>query len=75
MAGGHIALGQPTVPGRASPKSAYPESRVLIIITGGTICMQPSEDGLVPVNGFLEHAMAPRPSFNDLSPASGKGCP
>ncbi|ETS80301.1 hypothetical protein PFICI_07830 [Pestalotiopsis fici W106-1] len=48
---------------------SYPESRVLIIITGGTICMQPSEDGsgLVPVDGFLENAMAPRPSFNDKS--------
>ncbi|KAK8041254.1 Asparaginase [Apiospora phragmitis] len=45
----------------------YPESRVLIIITGGTICMQPSEGGLVPVDGFLESAMAPRPSFNDKS--------
>lgn len=47
---------------------SYPESRVLIIITGGTICMQPSEDGsLVPVDGFLENAMATRPSFNDKS--------
>jgi L-asparaginase/Glu-tRNA(Gln) amidotransferase subunit D len=27
-----------------------PESRVLIIITGGTICMKPSKDGLVPVS-------------------------
>lgn len=26
------------------------ESRVLIVVTGGTICMQPSEDGLVPVS-------------------------
>ncbi|KAI5867181.1 asparaginase-domain-containing protein [Durotheca rogersii] len=47
--------------------STYPESRVLIIITGGTICMRPSAGGLVPVNGFLENAMAPRPSFNDMS--------
>ncbi|KAI1342221.1 asparaginase [Xylariaceae sp. FL0016] len=46
----------------------YPESRVLMIITGGTICMQPSEGGLVPVDGFLENAMAVRPSFNDASP-------
>lgn len=45
----------------------YPESRVLIIMTGGTICMQPSEDGLVPMTGFLKNAMAPRPSFNDAS--------
>ncbi|KAH6648994.1 asparaginase [Truncatella angustata] len=50
-------------------QESYPESRVLIIITGGTICMQPSADGsgLVPVVGFLESAMAPRPSFNDRS--------
>ena len=42
-----------------------PEARVLIIMTGGTICMQKSEDGLVPVRGFLETCMAPRPEFND----------
>lgn len=48
-------------------ESIYPESRVLIIITGGTICMQPSGVGLVPVDGFLDHAMAPRPSFNDMT--------
>lgn len=50
----------------------YPESRVLIIMTGGTICMQPSSDGLVPMTGFLESAMAPRPSFNDSSTPSVK---
>ncbi|KAF4554761.1 Asparaginase-like protein 1 [Elsinoe fawcettii] len=44
-----------------------PETRVLIIITGGTICMQESEDGLVPVPGFLKSGLAPRPSFNDGS--------
>ncbi|KAF2140334.1 uncharacterized protein K452DRAFT_289077 [Aplosporella prunicola CBS 121167] len=44
-----------------------PESRVLIVITGGTICMQESEDGLVPVPGFLKSGLAPRPSFNDGS--------
>ncbi|KAI1487491.1 asparaginase [Biscogniauxia mediterranea] len=49
-------------------ESTYPESRVLIIITGGTICMQPSASGLVPVEGFLDNAMARRPSFNDMSP-------
>jgi hypothetical protein len=49
----------------------YPESRVLIIMTGGTICMQPSVDGLIPMTGFLESAMAPRPSFNDSSAPPG----
>lgn len=47
--------------------SNLPESRVLVIMTGGTICMQPSPDGLVPMTGFLQNAMAPRPSFNDAS--------
>jgi lysophospholipase len=51
--------------------SLYPEARVLIIMTGGTICMQPSVDGLVPMTGFLENAMATRPSFNDHSTPSG----
>ncbi|KAK3643570.1 hypothetical protein LTR56_010080 [Elasticomyces elasticus] len=41
------------------------ESRLLIIMTGGTICMKPSEGGLIPAKGFLEAGMAPRPSFND----------
>ncbi|KAF1814035.1 asparaginase-domain-containing protein [Eremomyces bilateralis CBS 781.70] len=44
-----------------------PESRVLIIITGGTICMKPSADGLVPATGFLKTGLAPQPSFNDGS--------
>ncbi|KAL2025078.1 hypothetical protein VTK56DRAFT_80 [Thermocarpiscus australiensis] len=52
---------------RNNTEPHYPESRVLIIMTGGTICMQPSADGLVPMTGFLENAMAPRPSFNDGS--------
>jgi hypothetical protein len=45
----------------------YPESRVLVIMTGGTICMKSSPEGLVPARGFLEQGMAPRPSFNDGS--------
>ncbi|KAK4548340.1 hypothetical protein LTR36_010210 [Oleoguttula mirabilis] len=43
------------------------ESKVLIVITGGTICMQPSENGLVPAAGFLKSGLAPRPAFNDGS--------
>lgn len=45
----------------------YPEARVLIIMTGGTICMKHSPEGLVPARGFLVEGMAPRPSFNDGS--------
>ncbi|KAK3327196.1 asparaginase-domain-containing protein [Cercophora scortea] len=60
-------MGQMTIMDRDKPETLYPESRVLIIMTGGTICMQPSADGLIPMTGFLELAMAPRPSFNDSS--------
>jgi lysophospholipase len=48
--------------------AGFPESRVLIIGTGGTICMQPGPDGLQPSDNFMHSAMAPRPSFNDMSP-------
>ncbi|KAK4453202.1 asparaginase-domain-containing protein [Podospora aff. communis PSN243] len=54
------------------PQTHFPESRVLIIMTGGTICMQPSPDGLIPMTGFLDNAMAHRPSFNDKSAPSVK---
>ncbi|KHN94623.1 L-asparaginase [Metarhizium album ARSEF 1941] len=47
--------------------AGLPESRVLVIGTGGTICMQEGPDGLAPSEGFLETAMAPRPTFNDMS--------
>lgn len=42
-----------------------PETRVLIVMTGGTICMRSSPGGLIPARGFLKEGMAPRPSFND----------
>ncbi|KAI6717325.1 hypothetical protein JHW43_000228 [Diplocarpon mali] len=45
----------------------YPEARVLVVMTGGTICMKSSPEGLVPARGFLREGMAPRPSFNDGS--------
>ena len=40
---------------------------MLIVMTGGTICMRPSPQGMVPARGFLDAGMAPRPSFNDGS--------
>ncbi|PQE33086.1 hypothetical protein CJF32_00007670 [Rutstroemia sp. NJR-2017a WRK4] len=51
----------------AMATQSYPEGRVLIIMTGGTICMKSSPEGLVPARGFLEAGMATRPSFNDGS--------
>lgn len=41
------------------------EARVMIVMTGGTICMKRSPNGFVPARGFLEAGLAPRPSFND----------
>ncbi|KAK5072719.1 hypothetical protein LTS08_004842 [Lithohypha guttulata] len=48
-----------------TPEGRTPEARVLVVMTGGTICMQRSDDGYVPARGFLERCMAPRPEFND----------
>lgn len=45
--------------------SSVPESQVLIIMTGGTICMQRSDSGFVPARGFQENCLAKIPSFND----------
>ncbi|KAF3479408.1 lysophospholipase [Arthroderma uncinatum] len=44
-----------------------PESRVLIIMTGGTICMRPSPSGFIPARGFQQAALEPSPTFNDGS--------
>lgn len=54
-------------PNEAKSKEAIQESRVLIIMTGGTICMQPSPAGFVPARGFQEKCMARLPTFNDGS--------
>lgn len=47
------------------PAGITPEARVLIVMTGGTICMEKSEYGLIPARNFLERCMAPRPEFNE----------
>ncbi|KAI9041769.1 putative lysophospholipase [Aspergillus affinis] len=49
------------------PEVPVPESRVLIIMTGGTICMRQSPSGFVPARGFQEHCLARVPTFNDGS--------
>lgn len=43
------------------------ERHVLVIITGGTICMQDSSDGLVPTRDFVKNLLKPSPEFNDGS--------
>lgn len=63
----------PTVaPTAAQLEQGLPESRVLILGTGGTICMQHGPDGLQPSDNFLKEAMAPRLSFNDMSSPEGQ---
>ncbi|EAW14811.1 putative lysophospholipase [Aspergillus clavatus NRRL 1] len=49
------------------PEDTTPESRVLIIMTGGTICMKQSSSGFVPARGFQEQCLARVPTFNDGS--------
>lgn len=51
----------------AKAEETTQESRVLIIMTGGTICMQPSPAGFIPARGFQEKCMARVPTFNDGS--------
>ncbi|KAK5166727.1 uncharacterized protein LTR77_008271 [Saxophila tyrrhenica] len=43
------------------------EAHVLLIITGGTICMQDSPDGLVPTRDFAHNCLRPHPDFNEDS--------
>lgn len=67
-----MAAAETTLPivGDQKPEDAIQESRVLIIMTGGTICMQPSPAGFVPGSGFQEKCMARVPCFNDGSDVS-----
>ena len=44
-----------------------PEAKVLIVMTGGTICMERSIHGLIPARDFADRCMAARPEFNDGS--------
>lgn len=64
--------GAPLTKVLSNGESGLPESRVLIIGTGGTICMQDGPDGLQPSGDFLKAAMAPHPAFNDMSNPPGK---
>lgn len=57
----------PSGPESRSSQGVCPESRVLIIMTGGTICMQPSDSGFIPAKGFQDNLLAPSPPFNDNS--------
>lgn len=47
--------------------SVIPESHVLIIMTGGTICMQRSPSGFIPARDFQQTCLAKMPIFNDAS--------
>ena len=43
----------------------HEERQVLALITGGTICMQDSPNGLVPTRNFVRNCLEPRSDFND----------
>jgi 60kDa lysophospholipase len=49
------------------PTGVSPEAKVLIVMTGGTICMERSPLGLIPARNFVDRCMATRPEFNDGS--------
>lgn len=49
------------------PEIPLPESRVLIIMTGGTICMRDSPSGFIPARGFQKQCLSRVPTFNDGS--------
>ena len=68
-----MAFMSETVSAEATMQAVEPEARVLIIMTGGTICMQKSENGLVPARGFLDACMKSRQEFNDGLPQSDIG--
>ena len=50
-----------------TPTHNTPDPRILIIMTGGTICMTPTPSGLAPARGFLDTCLRPRPVFNDMT--------
>ena len=45
--------------------SSQEEQHVLVIITGGTIGMVDSPDGLVPASNFIDNCLRPSSDFND----------
>lgn len=55
---------QDTYDGTSTPPY---EPTILLIVAGGTICMQDSKDGLVTSKLFLDQILSPRPLFNDGS--------
>lgn len=53
---------------KAAPAEAAYEPSVLLIVAGGTICMQDSAEGLVTSKLFLDECLTPKPLFNDGTP-------
>lgn len=48
--------------------ASAPERHVLVVITGGTICMQDSPDGLVPTKDFAYNCLQGSADFDDGQP-------
>lgn len=53
---------------KPAPAEAAYEPSVLLIVAGGTICMQDSAEGLVTSKLFLDECLTPKPLFNDGTP-------
>lgn len=52
----------------SSAGAAGYEPSILLIVAGGTICMQDSPDGLVTSQFFLDECLSPNYQFNDGTP-------
>lgn len=53
---------------KQNPNEEPYEPSVLLIVAGGTICMQDSSDGLVTSRLFLDQCLRPNPTYNDGTP-------
>lgn len=62
-----LVVGQEDGPQQPVAGLTASESHVLIIMTGGTICMQRSPSGFIPARGFQKTALSRVPTFNDGS--------
>lgn len=54
--------------GTNTPTNSANEPNILLVVAGGTICMQDSEDGLVTSKLFLDECLRHNPTYDDGTP-------
>ncbi|PIA94408.1 60 kDa lysophospholipase [Cercospora beticola] len=54
--------------GTSTPTNSSNEPQILLVVAGGTICMQDSEDGLVTSKLFLDECLRHNPTYDDGTP-------